>query len=159
MYGRLQKLNAITMRETHHILSPFNQISVVPVHTRKTMLDMWNGYYSPPHMMRTSYLLRTLSSQMQCLTYEYSRTSLQQTPTHVLQSQESGGGTCGVGLAVLSCMRNCPRGYTDNRARRVVCLCHMDVSKFKFIWSHFKHYADRTILKIGPTIFDRRRKH
>ena len=42
----LQKLNAATMRETHHTPSPFNQVSVVPARTKKTILDAWNGYHS-----------------------------------------------------------------------------------------------------------------
>ena len=44
----LQKLNDATMRETHHTPSPFNQVSMVPAHTRKTVLDAWNGYHSVP---------------------------------------------------------------------------------------------------------------
>ena len=42
----LQYLNAATYRETHHTPSPFNQASVVPPHTKKTVLDAWNGYHS-----------------------------------------------------------------------------------------------------------------
>ena len=42
----LQKLNASTLRETHHTPSPFNQASLVPAKTRKTVLDAWNGYHS-----------------------------------------------------------------------------------------------------------------
>ena len=44
----LQKLNDATMRETHHTASPFNQVSMIPAHTRKTVLDAWNGYHSLP---------------------------------------------------------------------------------------------------------------
>jgi hypothetical protein len=44
----LQQLNAATYRETHHTPSPFNQASVVPPHTKKTVLDAWNGYHSMP---------------------------------------------------------------------------------------------------------------
>ena len=44
----LQKLNAATMRETHHTPSPFNQASIVPARTKKTVLDAWNGYHSLP---------------------------------------------------------------------------------------------------------------
>ena len=44
----LQQLNAATFRETHHTPSPFNQASVVPPHTKKTVLDAWNGYHSLP---------------------------------------------------------------------------------------------------------------
>lgn len=42
----LQKLNTATLRETHHTPSPFNQASLVPAKTRKTVLDAWNGYHS-----------------------------------------------------------------------------------------------------------------
>ena len=42
----LQKLNASTLRETHHTPSPFNLASLVPANTRKTVLDAWNGYHS-----------------------------------------------------------------------------------------------------------------
>lgn len=44
----LQKLNAATMRETHHTPSPFNQVSIVPARTKKTVLDAWNWYHSLP---------------------------------------------------------------------------------------------------------------
>ena len=42
----LQKLNKATLRETHHTPSPFNLVSSIPNHTRKTVLDAWNGYHS-----------------------------------------------------------------------------------------------------------------
>ena len=42
----LQHLNAATYRETHHTPSPYNQASVVPPATKKTVLDAWNGYHS-----------------------------------------------------------------------------------------------------------------
>ena len=42
----LQDLNAATYRATHHTPSPFNQASLVPPNTRKTILDAWNGYHS-----------------------------------------------------------------------------------------------------------------
>lgn len=42
----LQHLNAATYRATHHTPSPFNQASLVPPNTRKTILDAWNGYHS-----------------------------------------------------------------------------------------------------------------
>jgi hypothetical protein len=42
----LQPLNAATYRATHHTASPFNQASLVPPNTRKTVLDAWNGYHS-----------------------------------------------------------------------------------------------------------------
>ena len=44
----LQKLNNATLRETHHTPSPFNIVSTVPVKTRKSVLDAWNGYHSLP---------------------------------------------------------------------------------------------------------------
>ena len=44
----LQKLNAATLKETHHMPSPFNQALLVPAYTRKTVLDAWNGYHSLP---------------------------------------------------------------------------------------------------------------
>ena len=44
----LQKLNAATRRETYHTTSPFNQVSIVPARTKKTVLDAWNGYHSLP---------------------------------------------------------------------------------------------------------------
>ena len=44
----LQKLNKATLRETHHTPSPFNQVSTVPPHMKKTVLDAWNGYHSLP---------------------------------------------------------------------------------------------------------------
>ena len=44
----LQHLNAATYRETHHTPSPYNQASVVPPGTVKTILDAWNGYHSLP---------------------------------------------------------------------------------------------------------------
>ena len=43
----LQKLNAATRRGTHHT-PPFNQVSIVPAWTKKTVLDAWNGYHSLP---------------------------------------------------------------------------------------------------------------
>ena len=42
----LQKLNAATMRETYHISSSFNQVSIVPAYIRKMVLDAWNGYHN-----------------------------------------------------------------------------------------------------------------
>ncbi len=44
----LQPLNAATYRETHHTPSPYNQASVVPPNTYKTVVDAWNGYHSLP---------------------------------------------------------------------------------------------------------------
>ena len=42
----LQKLNAAMVRETHHTPSPFNQVSNVPAQTKKTVLDVLNGFHS-----------------------------------------------------------------------------------------------------------------
>ena len=44
----LQKLDTATRRETHHTPSPFNQVSVAPARTKKTVLDACNGYHSLP---------------------------------------------------------------------------------------------------------------
>ena len=44
----LQKVNAASMRETHHTPSPFNKVNTIPPNTRKTVLDAWNGYHSLP---------------------------------------------------------------------------------------------------------------
>ena len=44
----LQKLNKATLRETHHTLSPFNLVSIVPARTRKTVIDTWIGYHTLP---------------------------------------------------------------------------------------------------------------
>ena len=44
----LQELNKATLRETHHTPSPFNLVSTIPPHTRKTVMDPWNGYHSLP---------------------------------------------------------------------------------------------------------------
>ena len=41
----LQKLNDATVRETHYTSSPFNQLSLIPAHTRKTVLDAWNIHH------------------------------------------------------------------------------------------------------------------
>ena len=43
-----QVLNNTSLRETHHTPSPYNQVSVVPSNTKKTVLDAWNGYHSLP---------------------------------------------------------------------------------------------------------------
>ena len=40
------KSQCSTFRETHYTPSPFNQASVVPSHTKKTVLDTWNRYHS-----------------------------------------------------------------------------------------------------------------
>ena len=44
----LQKLKEATLRETHYTPTPFHIVSVTPSHTRKTILDAWNGYHSLP---------------------------------------------------------------------------------------------------------------
>lgn len=44
----LQHLNKVTKREPHHTPAPYNQASVVPPHTKKTVLDAWNGYHGLP---------------------------------------------------------------------------------------------------------------
>ena len=44
----LQKLNSVTIRETHHTHSPWNQACVIPPNTKKTILDAWNGFHSIP---------------------------------------------------------------------------------------------------------------
>ena len=44
----LQNVNCVSKRETHHIPSPWNQVSSIPSNKRKTVLDAWNGYHSIP---------------------------------------------------------------------------------------------------------------
>lgn len=41
-----QQLNQHATRETHHCQSPFHQARAVPVNTKKTIFDAWNGYHS-----------------------------------------------------------------------------------------------------------------
>ena len=41
-----QALNKYATRETHHTQSPFIQARSVTQHTKKTVLDAWNGYHS-----------------------------------------------------------------------------------------------------------------
>ena len=41
-----QKLNAATIRHTHHTPSPFQQVIKVPAGMFKSVLDAWNGYHS-----------------------------------------------------------------------------------------------------------------
>ena len=43
-----QKLNAATMKETHHTPSQFNHVSIVSARTNKTVLEPWNRYYCLP---------------------------------------------------------------------------------------------------------------
>ena len=42
----LQKVNAETKLETHHMPSPSNLVASIPPRTVKIMLDAWNGYHS-----------------------------------------------------------------------------------------------------------------
>ena len=41
-----QALNRHATRETHHTQSPFHQARSVPLRTKKTIFDAWNGYHS-----------------------------------------------------------------------------------------------------------------
>ena len=41
-----QPLHKLATRETHHTQSPFIQARSVPQHTKRTVLDAWNGYHS-----------------------------------------------------------------------------------------------------------------
>ena len=41
-----QKLNAATVRHTHHTPPPFQQVVKIPGGMFKTILDAWNGYHS-----------------------------------------------------------------------------------------------------------------
>ena len=43
-----QPLNAHASRETHHTQSPYHQERTVPLNTKKTVSDAWNGYHSVP---------------------------------------------------------------------------------------------------------------
>jgi hypothetical protein len=44
----LQPLNRNSVRQTHHVPSPFNLASSVPQGVKKTVTDAWNGYHSVP---------------------------------------------------------------------------------------------------------------
>ena len=44
----LQALNKVSLRETHHTPSPWQQVSSIPKNMKKTVLDAWNGYHSVP---------------------------------------------------------------------------------------------------------------
>ena len=44
----LQHLNRHSVRQTHHVPSPFLLASKVPQNTKKTVTDAWNGYHSVP---------------------------------------------------------------------------------------------------------------
>lgn len=41
-----QELNCHATRETHHTQSPFHQARAVPMNSKKTTFDAWNGYHS-----------------------------------------------------------------------------------------------------------------
>ena len=41
-----QKLNAQCLQETHHTASPFQFVSKIPPHTKKTVIDAVGGYHS-----------------------------------------------------------------------------------------------------------------
>ena len=44
----LQPLNRCSVRQTHHVPTPFHLADRVPQHTKKTVTDAWNGYHSAP---------------------------------------------------------------------------------------------------------------
>ena len=44
----LQPLNRHSVRQTHHVPSPFHLADRVPQNTKKTVTDAWNGYHSVP---------------------------------------------------------------------------------------------------------------
>ena len=44
----LQHLNRHSVRQTHHVQSPFHLADRVPQNTFKTVTDAWNGYHSVP---------------------------------------------------------------------------------------------------------------
>ena len=44
----LQPQNTHSVRQTHHVPSPFHLADRVPQHTKKTVTDAWNGYHSVP---------------------------------------------------------------------------------------------------------------
>ena len=44
----LQPQNRHSVRQTHHVPSPFHLADRVPQHTKKTVTDAWNGYHSVP---------------------------------------------------------------------------------------------------------------
>ena len=44
----MQSLNAHSTRETHHTLSPFHQVTLIPKGKKKSVFDAWNGYHSVP---------------------------------------------------------------------------------------------------------------
>ena len=44
----LQPQNKHSVRQTHHVQSPFHLADRIPQHTKKTVTDAWNGYHSIP---------------------------------------------------------------------------------------------------------------
>lgn len=44
----LQPQNRHSVRQTHHVASPFHLADRIPQHTKKTVTDAWNGYHSVP---------------------------------------------------------------------------------------------------------------
>ena len=44
----MQPQNKHSVRQTHHVPSPFHLADWVPQHTKKTVTDAWNGYHSVP---------------------------------------------------------------------------------------------------------------
>ena len=44
----LQPLNRCSVRQTHHVPSPFHLADTIPQTTKKTVTDAWNGYHSVP---------------------------------------------------------------------------------------------------------------
>ena len=43
-----QPLNKYCIRETHHTMSPFHQVTLIPPNSKKSVCDAWNGYHSVP---------------------------------------------------------------------------------------------------------------
>ena len=44
----LQPVNRESVRQTHHVPTPFRLAEAVPQNTVKTVTDTWNGYHSVP---------------------------------------------------------------------------------------------------------------
>ena len=44
----LQPQNKQSVRQTHHVSTPFRLAEQIPQHTKKTITDAWNGYHSIP---------------------------------------------------------------------------------------------------------------
>ena len=44
----LQPLNKVATRETHHVISPAQQVRSIPKQQIKSVFDAWNGYHSIP---------------------------------------------------------------------------------------------------------------